>query len=283
MAVIPVPDHKYHAEATAFHGHLVSPLPQIIPPHSFVKLKPEGGYLSQDSVDFRLERIVTFDSSHTQVSGRDEPKSGGWATLSTSVVEGLNILEVITIDRVVAQISTVHYRDGYTPYISFLGTRFENFRIAGYPVDVKLNMHIVGDRPAGNVHYHSDPSFKKRVKDQCDNLLAFGDNAPTHARDRYTGALSGAPSEDEKAEVLNFSLVEEIRGDFPGKAFGHVIHVPDFGDISLATVALFSGHYEKGGTPLSTTVELTMLEVKLGCLADGIVNVATAKTNGPGG
>ncbi len=270
--------HLFHAEATAFHGELISPLPQIIPPHSFVKLKPEGGYLSQDSVDFRLERIFSFKSSQTQVSGRPDPKPGhGWATLATSVVEGLNILEVVTADRIVSQVSTVHYDDGYTPSVSFLGTRYENLRIAGFPVEIDLDLSFVGGRPVNDVHYHHDSEFRGRVSAQCERLRATG-GLPPHIGQRY----SGEPFTTDEGEVLEFSLVNKLSGRFPGTVYGHVAHVPNFGEIALATVKLAPGHYHDG-KPRSTTFELTMLEVKLGCLADGNAHIATSKTNGSGG
>ena len=57
----------------------------------------------------------------------------GWATLTTVVVDDLNVLEVLTADRVVGQIITDYPLEGYVPAVSFLGTRFDNLRIAGHP------------------------------------------------------------------------------------------------------------------------------------------------------
>lgn len=275
MSGTPTRTHRFHAEATAFHGELVSPLPQRIPPHAFAKLKPEGGYLSQDSVDFRLERIITFKSSHTQVSGRVDPKPGhAYATLATSVVEGLNILEVITADRIVSQVSTVHYEEGYTPSISFLGTRFENLRIGGEPVDLKLDLGFIGGKPDGDVHYHDHPGFIDRVKSQYDRF--FGVPNPPAAISRYTKE----PVVDGHTQQLEFSLVKSATCEYPGIIpVGPTIIVPDFGAIHLAVVKL---HLERqhGDEPPSTTIELTMIQANLGCLADGTTNVAVSKTNG---
>jgi len=66
--------------------------------------------------------------------------------LTSSVIEGLNILDVITADRIVGQTITNHPLVGYVPSISFLGTRFENLRIAGNPVELDLNHDIFGPR-----------------------------------------------------------------------------------------------------------------------------------------
>jgi len=58
------------------------------------------------------------------------------------------VLDVLTADRVVGQIITEHPLVGYVPIISFLGTRFENLRIAGHPVELDLDLNILGDKPA---------------------------------------------------------------------------------------------------------------------------------------
>ena len=70
-------------------------------------------------------------------------------TLSTSVVENLNILNVVTADRVVAQVSTEHPREGYIPTITFLGSQFVNLRLAGQLVEVELDWDILANYPGG--------------------------------------------------------------------------------------------------------------------------------------
>jgi hypothetical protein len=269
--------HKYHAEATALSGSLKLPLKKAIDPQASAVLSPEGGYLSQKTGEFRLEGVVTYKAAHTQVSGMPGVKPGhGPATLTTSVVEGLNILEILTVDRLVAQISTEHPLVGHTPEISFLGTRFENIRIAGHPVHVHLDIGMVGHKPAADGHYLHEPSFKERIAKQCQTLRAY-EGLPDAARERYTGTAIG----DDEHKAIQFSLVTATSGDFPGKSFGHVIHVPNFGTIYLATVKI---HHEitKEKVP-QTTVELTMVEAKLGCIGDGNVNGGSGKTNGGNG
>jgi hypothetical protein len=269
--------HNYHAEATALSGALTMPLKQAIDPQASAILLPGGGYLSQKTGEFRLEGVVSYRSAHTQVSGMPGVKPGhGAATLTTAVVEGFNILEILTADRIVAQISTEHPLDGHTPEISFLGTRFENLRIAGHPVHLHLDPFIVGEKPDGDVHYLHETGFKERVAKQCATLRGF-DSLPAEARERYTGRAKG----DDDKQFIEFSLVTDTHGDFPGRSFGHVIHVPNFGTIYLATVKIIH-EVNKDRLP-QTTVELFMIEAKLGCIGDGNVNAGSAKTNGNGG
>src|SRR5690349_16181307 len=120
--------HTYFAEASALHGSLKLPFVQDFCAPTFVKLNQEGGYVSQHTENFRLGGVVSFRSAYTQVAGNlDTVKPDhGWNTLTTSVIEGLNVMDVLTADRIVAQISTDHPPVGYIPTVTFLGTRIEN-------------------------------------------------------------------------------------------------------------------------------------------------------------
>src|ERR1700761_2573710 len=90
-------EHRYHAEATVLTGNLYHPLVQEIKPQTNVKLTEHGGYLSEHSEPYRLEGVIAFDRAYTQAAGNRDQKPGhGWSTLVTSVVEGLNVLEVVT-------------------------------------------------------------------------------------------------------------------------------------------------------------------------------------------
>src|SRR2546423_176609 len=100
--------HDYHAEAHVLSGELQQPVKQPIQQHALVVLKDRrGGHFTQTEEDFSLEGLITFKSGRTRVSGSPSLKpSKGWVTLSSSILEGMNIFEVITADRVVGQVST---------------------------------------------------------------------------------------------------------------------------------------------------------------------------------
>src|SRR5260221_9555423 len=101
--------HTFHAEASVLEAQLRRPLQQEVLPQAYVKLPFHGGYLSERAENYRLEGVISFESAYTQVAGNPSPKPGhGWVTLATSAIEGLNILDVVTPDRLGAQISTEH-------------------------------------------------------------------------------------------------------------------------------------------------------------------------------
>src|ERR1035437_9466457 len=119
--------HRYHAEATVLAGKLHRPISFEIEPQAYAKLPENGGYLSQRTPAYHLEGVISFKSAYTQVAGSPDIKPGhGVGTLSPSVVEGLNVLDVVTADRVVGQVATEHPLDGFVPHVTFLGTHFEN-------------------------------------------------------------------------------------------------------------------------------------------------------------
>lgn len=278
--------HIFHAEAAALEGELHLPFKQVIDPQSSSKLDPAGGYLSQTAGEFRAERVIHYRAASTQVSGHVELKAGkGWATLATAVVEGLNILEILTADRIVGQIYTVHPQDGHVPRVSFLGTRFENLRIAGHEVTLEYDFNVLGEKPDRDASYTRHSKLLDRIGARAERLCGY-DLLPLAARDRYKQVVTTSTEPDKAGrpqltETIETSLVTKIAGNFPGRAFGHVIHVPDFGDIYLATVKVIETEFNEHGIPEATTVELKMIEAKLGCIGSGSANVAPLKTNGP--
>jgi hypothetical protein len=181
------------------------------------------------------------------------------------VVEGFNAFDVVTADRVVGQIATEHPLVGYVPKVTFLGTRFENLRIAGHPVRLELDLDILGPKPDNDAPYSKAPGFIDSVTKQHAGVRAHP-NLLTELLDRYTG-LTSIP---RNPESIDGSLVNEADGTLPGRCFGHVIEVPHFGTVVLAALRLGQSDYDtKTGIPKCTTIELTMIELKLGCLAHG--------------
>jgi len=269
--------HQYNAEATVITGHLVLPFQQEIGRQAHTSLAAEGGYFSRRVDDFRLGEVISVRSGYTQVAGNRSNKPGeGWSTLSTVVVEVLNVLEVLTADRIVGQIITEHPLHGHVPKISFLGTRFENLRIAGHPVHLELNLGILGPKPADDKPYGFDERLKKDISDQYNRILG-SDGLPADKRERYNHLSASLGSREE----VECSLVKSAQCDFPGPCFGHWFHIPNFGWISLGNVKVeYKEVQEKHLTLRKTTVTLTMIDLHLGCAIEGKGVVGGTSTNG---
>ena len=269
--------HQYHAEATILSGFLTLPLAQEVRSQARVSLPEKGGYVSQHVDKYRLEGVLSYSAAYTQVAGNRDTKPGhGWTTLATSVIEGFNLLEIVTADRIVGQVITEHPIEGYVPSINFLGTRFENLRIAGHPVSLDMNHNIFGGKPSSDASYVDDPGVHDRAANQYKNVLRH-DDLPADLRERYV-KLS---STHKGADTVHCSLVNQMAGSFPGRSYGHVITIPEFGKISLCKLSVTSEDLIPGTrTPRKTTVSLTMIDFELGCFGSGGFSGGRLVTNG---
>ena len=262
----------YHADANALGGVLTHPYKTVISTAANSSLSNAGGYNSSPTVPFHLDHVLRCKAAYTHSAGGEE--EGYWTALTTAVVEEFNLLEVVTADKVTAQISTKHSRVGNHRTVSFVGSQFVNLRINGEKVEPVLNRHPFPPKPGsrnGSSKSNEVSSFHhKDVRKLAANhsrRVTGHPHAPDWAKHRY-GWLESANEIDARGHLL-CSLVTEIRGGDPENTFGHVIHVPGFGNIFLAEVTLDCRSYH-----------LTMIRAEMGCASSGTVSMSAARTNG---
>jgi hypothetical protein len=276
--------HTYHGEADLFEMELKEPFHEKVRPQAKVVLYGSGEnshYQFKHSGPFRLEGIVSYQSGYTQVAGHRSAKPGhGYATLTTSVTEGLNILDVVTADRVVAQISTEHPLDGAVPEVSFLGTRFENLRIAGHKVDIDLNLDILGPKPENDESYFARQSVLDRMEQQYEKISKA--DLPDWAKDRYPKDRAAWRMTDTVtgSDTAHCSLVNGVNSD--QKSFGHVIEIPHFGKFFFAELEVNRKPGQNQNEYDAYTFSLTMMRYELGCPVQGGGGNTSAETNGQG-
>jgi hypothetical protein len=270
--------HRYYAEADVLSAELKQPLRDKIKPRARVKLPRDGHYRFKPADPFRFKGILSYKSGYTQVAGHPSSKVAGFTTLATSVLEGLNVLDVVTADRVVAQISTVHrvYGTGQVPSVTFLGTRFDNLRIGGHKIEVERSLDILGPRHDDDHSYFDDPNVQARISEQYERI-ATTDSLPEWAREQYPRDRSSLAGNGE----LTCSLIDRVAGA-PGISFGHVIDLPHFGKIFLAELKV---ERERGTSKLNDAYKfrLTMIRLEMGCLAHGTARIVSLDSNGRGG
>jgi hypothetical protein len=306
--------HVYHAEAHVLSGHLEHPIKQPLQHYGNVVLEnTRRESLFIESVgETTVEGLISFKSGRTRVSGSQLKNKkdlwgndhSGWVTQSTSVLEGFNVADVVTADRVVAQVSTEHpLVDGHVPKVTFLGTRFENLRVAGYPVQVELDLGVCGNKPEGDLPYLEDRGFLDRIQRQFTDIAkAKGlpevlekqyDARITYIDDlrkRVNGGTNGGRNGHSK---LQCSLVKSIGPiPIPGvRIFGNIIFIPDFGTVALAEVEVGTGaahgdfpDNSRDGSVTepsdSNYFTLNMMNMRLGCPVSGNTQAGTATANG---
>jgi len=248
----------YQAQASALGGAIQRPFEKIIPAQSSVSLPPVGGYATSRTHEFNFEEIVSCRSAYTRVTGSNGRDDAPYSTLTTSVIEGLNILEVVTADRVVSQITADYPAHGGPPRFSLAGSHFEGLRLGGheaYPTPAAGLLQPGRDKDA------SQPlltfgEFRQDARRQAEAIVAAAREGDRDAyrwlEERFSWLISDR-GEKEDGWVL-CSLVDGVEAAFPGRSFGHVVEIPDFGRIYLAELLVSR-----------SSIELTMIRAELGC------------------
>lgn len=269
--------HTYHAEASALSANITRPLQAEIKPQAYVNLAKEGGYLSQRVENFRLGEVISFRSAYTQVAGNPSDKPGrGWVTLATAVVEGLNVIDVVTADRIVVQFSAEHPEVGYVPRVTFLGTRFENFKIAGVEIKPQLDLDFCGPKPDGDQIYLLDHSFRAKAEGQQKSMAS----APNALRWKNSGKMPDPAALKKEwdaytnggtrpSAAVDCSIVTSLGNTAPWKSFGHALEVPEFGRIFFGELRVECD-----------TFAFSMIRLDMGCVIGGKGQVTTFAVNG---
>lgn len=244
----------YHAEAVGATGYLTLPFQETMEIQAAAALPLNGGHGSARVENFRHRNIFSFRAAESHVVGSYSAKDKAHGSLSTVVVEGLNILDMVTCDRLVARLSTKHPDDGGEPSFLVLGSRIENLRIGGHAIDVNLATDLFTD------------------------LATWSQLADGHARDAKI-----------RAEVNRLSLLKKDAGELPqSKGIvgctlaripenlpgglsrrDHGIYVPHFGTVYLGEFFI---------APSSR--RLLMLHVDLGSPVEGCYGSGGTGGNG---
>jgi hypothetical protein len=267
----------YHASAHALSGQFWRPFQRVIEVQAPSVLPSIGG-VGNSRVDlFRLDNLVSLKAGYTHVQGsqmevKDAKGQSRMAhtTQVTSTVEGLNILDVITADRIVGRLTSIHDREdkeaGGEARIILIGSRFENLRIAGCDVQVSLHHELFLKLDTfGAVRalpkQHELWKLGEETVKAIDSDAKF-EKKPPEAH----GALLCSVVKEVK-----FKCLDEGQDECPGvKRHGrHRFHVQEFGNVYLGEV-LFQ-HGQK---------TLTMLRVELGSPTGASLTAVQADSNG---
>jgi hypothetical protein len=255
---------RYHASALAFSGCITRPLEHLIEVQAGTALPPTGGYGHARVENFRFSEFASFRAGYSLVSGSQKIESGRifHTTLATTVVEDLNVLNVVTADRVVARLSSSYEPGAAESRILLIGSYFENLRIAGCKIDVVVDHDWalkLDTFEAALKEYEDNADFRKIAADSSDS--------------------GKVRQQIDRHGLICCSIVKNIQPNTcPGITReghnGQVLVIPEFGKIHLAEVI-----FEYGRKSLS------MIRIELGCPSGGHFLVAHGGTNGrpPGG
>jgi hypothetical protein len=270
----------FSSDASSLGGTVVQPFQKIVPAQASVALPVAGGHMTTRSAAFNFEEIISCTAAYTRVSGREIQTNGPWSTVVTSVVEGLNILDIVTADRLVAQMSVEFSSDSVYPRISLAGSYFDRLRLGGCEANPKVNSNLLipscgRDSSQARLTF---PDFLRVGRDQVDAILKSGkgddsgeggdkQKPPDWITERY-GWMTADRDTGEDGLVL-CSLIDGVDRAIPGCSFGNVVEIPDFGRIFLGELLV---------TPQS--IRISMVRADLGCNVSASVSASSGGVGG---
>ncbi len=249
---------RYHAYAVGFSGSIKEPLHEEIPIQASVALSPNGGFGASRVERFRLHEIVSVASIVSRVSGSFCENDQTYDAVATVISEHLDILGVVTADRIVARVAVSHPKQGGAASFTLLGSYFENLRIAGRLVEVDLatdTFDKFDTWPKLHDAYNKDTDGFRKEFDAL-TLAGKADEIPDRLKPHFpwSGTQGGDKLPTRTGEV-HCGLVRGISGSGKGLPYyGHAIHVRGFGVIRLAEL-----------TRSESLITLTMLQIGPAC------------------
>jgi len=256
----------YHASAYGLAGEIERPSRHSIPTQAATVLGAGGGRGYQRVENFSFDGIISFKAAFAEVGGSFDECHNRHTSYACSVIEGLNILDVVTADRVVSRMaiyspiypSREERAQGKKPKpnseegdetgehsFDITGSHFQNLRVAGHLINVKLATHVfrkhntyskIAKAPKDTVNWILGSKFSGLKKDELarleDTYHAIGGMGEivqqwTGKEDRTdAGRFIFSPANDLK-------LSDHIAGDTELEGFGSFIFVPKFGVVRL--------------------------------------------------
>ena len=266
---------QYHAFATGVAAQITHPFEHLIEAQAPSALSPMGGYSSNRVEYFRFKEILSFRAAYTQVAGTFVDKSGNqsWDTVMTSTVEGLNIMGVVTADRIVARLASRHGIHDQEPSILPLGSHIEGLRIAGIPIHIKWSVdrycHMDTYAKVVDGYRTNKDGFSEKFDQE--NRVGQHESLPEFLRSFFPGShhrAKEAITDDNRTIATSLVANLDVESDCL-KTHGHTIHVPQFGNVVIGQL-LIDGNAR----------QITMLQVYPECAVGIACAAGSGQTNG---
>ena len=241
----------YHGEAIAASGVIRLPFKEVIDIQASVALPMDGGYGSSRVDGFKYRELFSFASAHSVVIGAYSEEDKAWQTMATTTIEKLDVMGVVTADRIVARITSKHPKNGDEPCIIPLGSSFENLRIAGVPVAVNLATDLF-------TKFGTFTGLQKACRSDPKSLEPLLMTPP-----------DGKDLPLSKGGITGVTLVRECGYRDKASVTKNAIKVDHFGTVYLAEMYVSDN-----------ARRLVMLRLELGCPVEGAVALGSVGGNG---
>jgi hypothetical protein len=250
--------YVYNASAYGLAGEIERPFRHTIPTQAAAVLAASGGRGHQRVENFHLDGIVSFKAAYAEVGGSFDECHNRHTSYACSVVEGLNVLDVVTADRVVSRMaiySAEHGDEKGEATFDITGSHFVNLRIAGHKIDVKLATHVFHEHDTYSKLANAHQARKTDEWLLGSKLGKLNDGQLKELEETYhaLGGMSemvkGWKKEGERprdgsylfSPANHLKLEEHVGAGSELLGFGSIICIPKFGVVRLAEMLVHRG------------------------------------------
>ncbi|HEY2392739.1 MAG TPA: hypothetical protein VGK22_16310 [Candidatus Angelobacter sp.] len=247
-------NHTYHATAFGVSGELLRPTQKSIAAQAASTLSPGGGRGFARTDNFQLDGIMSFRSAYTEVGGSFDDCHNIHTSFAYSVIEGLDIAGIITADKIVSRVAVYSPDESGAKESSFdiTGSHFENLRICGHPINIKLSTHEFHNH---DTYAKLDQAVKTRKADHLlflSGLVKLKDKqlqeleGEYHALNGVAKRVAAWKQETTRKNATAYScsaaahlnLPDHVGSDSELQGYGPIICIPKFGVVRLAEIII---------------------------------------------
>ncbi|HEU5414741.1 MAG TPA: hypothetical protein VFW31_13320 [Candidatus Angelobacter sp.] len=243
--------YVYNASTYAISADFERPKKHSLPPQAASVLSAHGGHGTNRSSAQKVDGLVSFENAYSEVGGSFDDCHDTYTTHAWSVLEYVNVADMLTADRIVSRLAIYHPADGKTETsFDITGSYFDNLRIAGHKVEVRLDTQLHHDY---NTYSTLAQGHQQGTTDPMllgSGFIGLSDEEMNKIQDKYH-ALKGMSTlvnawKGDKSNrpadcgVYRLSVANQTKLDYPSevKAFGSIICIPKFGVIRLGEMVV---------------------------------------------
>lgn len=258
MSPSPFRTFHYHANAHVVSASFTRPLQHLVEVQGASSLPTIGGHGRGQVADFRFNEFLSVKRGYTHVSGSPVEVEGKkyFTTLVTAVAEGVNILDVVHAERIVARFASSHALDDPEARFTLVGTKFDGVQIGGCKTEVPIDAALfekMDTFEAARNEFQRNADFRRMAEDPFE---AEGEKLPAQPGH---GAI-----------LCSIVDLKKMTTTCPGvERRGHSFVIPRFGKLFLGEILL--QHSRR---------TLTMVRFELGSPVSGAGTVVQLDSNG---
>ena len=265
----------FNAFAQSVAGFLRRPETAILNDEASQFLPEDGGRQNRSSKGYRgASGVVQFDSADTDLEGQ-RLHDGWYETKVTATVEGINVLDIFTVEKARASMITRASEDGDETEVRLGECFIKGLKIKGCECNVQTDTDLFNEVPtlrALEQRFESDATFRQTARQRF-LWHKLDDGAPEYVRKSFAWAGEQLERENRLPKLQGTApctIVKKLECDCPDvTVHGHTLRIPNFGRVFFGVLLASRG-----------TRRLNMLQFDLGSPAEGQLSMDAVMGNG---